>query len=420
MLTQMQRRIQKQAMIFLILSAFLLSISTPISIALDNIAIGVGLIGLIVIYKQLKIEDTDYRILGVSAIGLVSSLASISPLLSLKKSHYLWHFLPYFITSRIKREKISTLLIVLGAFGIVAVLAVIFQAFTGIKPTHLKSLSLIHILENPIRAEGFFSSPLTTSAIVCVLFFIFASIFVFFDNKKWRIYSFFVSVFMLAGLIFTLTRSYWIGSFVALIFLPFIYLKSNRAKLVPVLAVLIAALMYVFSPLIHNRVETIIHYKKNVPAMDRVALWEAGLQMYKDYNIRYKLIGCGSGNVYRFLKPYLVEKVKKIFGDKNVNSHLFSSVHNEYLQILLKWGIIGLSVWLYLWIYVLFKNITFIAKTGNGFYRALIVGITMGFIAFLVGGFFEHNVGDAEVIIFIMFILGINKNILDSLKEGVL
>jgi len=406
-------------MIFLILSALLLSISSPISIALDNMAIGLGIIGLIAVYRTIKIKDMDYRVLGVSAVGLISSLFSVNPLLSLKKSHYIWHFLPYFITSRIKREKIRTLLKILGAFGIIAALAVVFQSLTGIRPTHIQSISSIHILTHPIRAEGFFSSPLTTSAIVCVIFFIFVSIFIFFNDKKWRVYSFFVSLFMLAGLIFTFTRSYWVGSFAAFVLLPFIHIKSNRAKLISIAGIAGAVIMFVFMPLVHNRVETIVHYKKNTSAMDRIALWQAGIDLYKNYDLKYKIIGCGSGNLYRFLKPYLVKQVKIIFGDKNVNSHLFSSVHNEYLQILLKWGIVGLVVWLYLWIYVLFRNVVFIIKTDNDFYKALIVGITMGFVAFLVGGFFEHNVGDAEVIIFIMYILGINKNILDSLKEEV-
>ncbi len=406
-------------MIFLILSAFLLSISSPISIALDNIAIGIGVIGLIVVYRTIKIKDMDYRVLGVSLVGLISSLFSINPILSLKKSHYLWHFIPYFVTSRMKREKIGTLLKILGVFGIIAVLAVMFQSFTGIKPTHIKSLSSIHILAKPIRAEGFFSTPLTTSGIVCVIFFIFVSIFIFYDDKKWRIYSFFLSVFMLNGLICTLTRSYWIGSFVAFILLPLIHIKSSRAKLISIAGIFTAVIMYLFVPPVYNRVETILHYKKNVSAMNRIVLWQAGMDLYKNYDLKYKIIGCGSGNLYRFLKPYLIKQVKITFGDKNIKSHLFSSVHNEYLQILLKWGIVGLVVWLYLWIYVLFRNIIFIIKTDNDFYKALIVGITMGFVAFLVGGFFEHNVGDAEVIIFIMYILGINKNILDSLKGEV-
>lgn len=407
-------------MIFLILSAILLSISTPISIALDNIAVGIGLLGLILIYKRIKFDRVDCSLLGVSAAGFISSVLSANPLLSLKNSHYLWHFIPYFIASRVKREKIPVLVNILGLFGVIASFGVILHAFTGVRPTHIAGLSGMHIFSQPIRASGFFNNPLTTAGIVAPIMFIFFGFMLFEKNFKLRVYSFSVFVFMFFALILTSSRSYWLSFVVAIILLPFIYIKSKRARLISFGSILIVILIYILVPKVHDRVQTAIHYEKDVSAMDRIALWQAGIDLYKNYSIKNKLIGCGSGNVYNNLKPYLVKRVKKIFGDRNIDSHLFSALHNEYLQILIKWGIIGLIVWLFLWIYVLYRNVIFILSTDNDFYRALAVGITMGFVAFLVGGFFEHNVGDAEVIIFIMYLLGINKNILDSLKEGAL
>ena len=407
-------------MIFLVLSAFLLSISTPLSVAFDNISIAVGVIGLILYFKKIRLKDLDFRVLGVSAVGLTSSLFSIKPLYSLKNSHYLWHFLPYFIVSRIKREKLKVILVVLGGAAILSAFAVIFQAFTGIRinHTHLSALGNIHLLIRPVRAEGLFSAPLTTAGIIAPLMFIFFSQTLFEKELKLKVYYSIVFFFTFVALVLNFSRSYWLGSVAAVLMLPFIYSKNWVSKIIPLSGIALALLMYIFFPPVHKRVQTVIHYNRNVSAMDRIALWEAGINLYKNYNIKYKLIGCGSGNLYHFLKPFLVKSVKVIFGDKNVKSHLFSSVHNEYLQVLLKWGVVGLLVWLYLWIYVLYKNIVFIKKTDNEFFRSLAIGLTMGFIAFLVGGFFEHNVGDAEVIILIMFLLGINKNILDSLKEG--
>lgn len=83
-------------MIFLTIAVVLLSLSTPTSIALDNVAIGVGLLGLILSYKRLRLSDIDYRVLGVSGVGFVSSILSYRPIHSLNNAHYLWHFLPYF------------------------------------------------------------------------------------------------------------------------------------------------------------------------------------------------------------------------------------------------------------------------------------------------------------------------------------
>ncbi|AEA33532.1 O-antigen ligase family protein [Hippea maritima] len=403
---------------FLILSAILLSISTPLSIALDNVAIGVGLLGLILSYKKLKPKDLDFRVLGVSTVGFVSSVLSTEPVYSLKNAHYLWHFLPYFIASRFDRKKIKLILVVLGAASAISGFAVIFQSFTGIRinHVHLNEFLNIHILHSPIRSSGVFGNALTTGGVLAPLMFVYFSLFWFEAERRFKIYYLIVFIFVFLGLVFNFSRSYWVGGLAAIVVLPFIYTKSRIARITPLAGFVLAALMYIFIPSVHKRVQSMVHYRKDVSAMDRIVLWQAGIDLYKDYNIKNKLIGCGSGNLYRHLKPYLIKRVKAVFGDKGISAHLFSAVHNEYLQILLKWGVIGLIVWLYLWGYVLYRNVIFIRKTDNEFYRGIVIGLTMGFIAFLVGGFFEHNVGDAEVIISVMFLLGLNKNVLDSME----
>ncbi len=407
-------------MIFLIISAILLSIATPLSVAFDHVSIGVGVIGLILYAKKIKLKDLDFRVLYVSLIGFLSSILSISPLKSLKNSHYLWHFLPYFILSRVKREKIKTVLVILGVSGIISSLAVIFQAFTGIKidHAHLYQFEYLYFFSRPIRAEGLFSTPLTTAGIITPITLLFLSLSIS-EKKRLKMFFMFVAFISSIALILNFSRSYWIGGFFAVLAMPFLYSKRKVFVFLPIIAIVLAFSLYEFVPPVHNRVESIVKYRQNVSAMDRIALWEAGLNLYKHYDLKYKLIGCGSGNLFHFLKPYLVKSVIKIFGDKNIQSHFFSAVHNEYLQVLLKWGIVGLLIWLYLWIYVLYRNFVFLRRTDNEFYRSIVLGLTMGFIAFLIGGFFEHNVGDAEVIILIMFLLGINKNILDSLEEEV-
>ncbi len=404
-------------MIFLYVSAILLSVATPLSIALDHVAIAVGLLGLILSAKRIRLGDLDLRVLAVSGVGFLSSILSLNPLRSLKKSHYLWHFLPYFILSRLEREKIKTVIIVLGVSFIFSSLAVIFQAFTGIKinNVHLSQLQNFHFLSTPVRAVGVFSAPLTTAGILAPITLLFFSLSIFMRGVL-RVFSVFVALIGFAALVVNFSRSYWIGSLVAVLAMPFFYFKKRSFAFVPIVAVALAFCLYQFVPSVNRRVNTIINYKRNVSAMDRIALWKAGLNLYKHYNLKHKLIGCGSGNLFKLLKPYLRESVIEVFGRKNIGSHFFSSVHNEYLQILLKWGIVGLLVWLYLWGYVLYRNFVFLKRTDSEFYRGVVLGLTTGFLAFLVGGFFEHNVGDAEVIILIMFLLGINKNILDSLE----
>ncbi len=400
-------------MVYLLISAVLLSISTPLSIALDEISIAVGFIGLVAIFKKIRLNGLDYRVLGVSFVGILSSLLSVRPFYSIRHSHYLWHFLPYFIASNIKKEHIKNLIFILGIFGVVSSLGVIFQAFTGINPKDVAQFNNIHLLHYPIRAKGFFSVELTTACILSVISLIFSALFFFYNKKSVKLFSLFVFIFVFIGLILTLTRSYWLGFFAAILLLPFINIAQKNFRIVSVSFLVLFAVLFLFVKPIHKRVESIVHFKKDVSAMDRIVMWEAAIDMYKNYSIKNKLLGCGSANVFYFSKPYQIKHIRMVFGDKHISRYIHYAIHNVYLQILLKWGIIGLLIWLNLWIYVLWLNIKFILKSEDGFEKAFIIGVTLGFISFLVGGFFENNLGDAEVIMFIMYLLGLNKKILE-------
>ncbi len=408
-------------MIFLILSAILLSMATPLSLGLDNIAIGFGLVGLILIAKKIKFDKLDKIFLSFQGLGILSAALSIGFFESLKKSRFLWHYLPYYIASRLDRNKITLLVNILGVSAFVASLGVVFHAFTGMRPTHIpwSDLSSVHFLRHPIRPDGFFHNPFTSVGILSILFFLFLGLSVFVKNFKSRIYYGFLSISIFPSIVLTMCRSYWIGVGMAIIVMPFLYRKYLAPKIISASMVVLFVLMYSFVPLVHNRVQTIIHYKKNTSAEVRLMLWKSALQLYDDYGIKNKLIGCGNNHVFYFVKSYEERNSLDKFGYLSSSVTYHYSMHNLYLQLLLQWGIIGLAIWIYLWIYVVYRNIVFINKTDNEFNRAFVIGVTAGFIAFLIGGFFEYNIGDSEIAIFFTYMLGLNKNILDSLKGEV-
>ena len=406
-------------MIFLVLSAVLLSIATPLSLGLDNIAIGVGLLGLILVLKKIKFDKFDKIFASFQGVGIISALFSIDFIYSIKKSRFLWHYLPYYIASRVDRKKIVLLVNILGVSAVVASFGMMFHAFTGIRPTHIPwhHLSSIHLLKHPIRADGFFHHPLTSAGILSVLFFLYLGLSVFSKNLKERVFYVLVSFLIFPSIILALCRSYWIGFAVSLVIMPFLYKKYLAPKIASIALLVVFISMFFLVPFVHNRVETLIHYKRDMSAEIRLMLWKSGLEVFRDYSLKNKLIGCGNNHLFHYTEPYIKRNAKQKFG--YLTSHFFKhSMHNLYLQILLQWGIIGLLVWIFMWAYVLYRNVVFINLTNNDFYRSLIIGLTAGFIAFLIGGFFEYNIGDSEIAIFFTYMLGINKNILDSLEEG--
>ncbi len=399
----------------LFVSAVLLSISVSLSMALDHFAIAVGLIGLIwfIVKGEFYLRRLDLRLFFVSLSGFTSSLFSGMFIYSLKNSHYIWHFLPYFIVSRIGKKHIKMLLNIFAIFLIISSCGVFFQGFFHIRPNDIfKHISELHFYHSiMLHSSGFFNNPLTTAGVMAPSALLFLSLTVFSrENAKIKTLYLSASILSLAAVLILSERSYWLGFLSAILLLPLIY-RKKISLIITLLVVILSVLSYFSIQPIHKRVNSIVYFHKDESAMDRIAMWRAALDKFKNENITRKLIGCGSGNVSGTMKPYLIKSIKKTFGDKNIKSHMFSALHNEYLQILIKWGIIGLIIWLYMWFYVIKGNIKFINKSDDNFSISVSIGLTLAFIAFLVGGFFEHNVGDAEVIIFIMYLLGIKGSL---------
>ena len=403
----------------LFISAFLLSISSSLSIALDHFAIAIGLIGLIwfIAKGEFHIRKLDLRLLFVSLTGFISSLFSGMFVYSLKNAHYIWHFLPYFIVSRVGRKYIRVVLNILALFAIISSFGVFFQGFFHIRPNdmfkHIHHLHFYHSIM--LHSSGFFGNALTTAGVMAPSALLFLSLLIF-SKESARAKILYLLAFMssFASVLILAERCYWLGFLFAMLVLPFIY-RKKISLIITLSIVAILALSYFSIKPIQMRANSIVYFHKDESAMDRIAMWRAALDKFKDEGIARKLIGYGSGNVHNAMKPYLTKSIKETFGDKNIASHMFSALHNEYLQILIKWGIVGLIIWLYMWFYVIKENIEFINKSDDDFSLSIEIGLTLSFVAFLIGGFFEHNVGDAEVIIFIMYLLGLNGAVKEPL-----
>jgi len=78
-----------------------------------------------------------------------------------------------------------------------------------------------------------------------------------------------------------------------------------------------------------------------------------------------------------------------------------SHLHNTPLQIAAERGLVGLAVWL--WIFVAFFRRAIViwrrlpAEPADD--RALVLGSLAALVTFLVGGLFEYNFGDTEVLL---------------------
>jgi O-antigen ligase len=121
---------------------------------------------------------------------------------------------------------------------------------------------------------------------------------------------------------------------------------------------------------------------------DRLAMLGAGLGLA----IAHPLTGIGPGqvkNVYpRVASPEALRRS---------TSHL----HNTPLQIVVERGVPGLAAWIAIWVgyfgaaWRVFRRVS----PANEETRALVLGSMAAIAAFLVGGLFEYNFGDTEVLL---------------------
>jgi O-antigen ligase len=123
-------------------------------------------------------------------------------------------------------------------------------------------------------------------------------------------------------------------------------------------------------------------------ARDRVAMLEAGKRLLT----AHPLTGVGPGQV-----KHLYPRVATQEALRRSTSHL----HNTPMQIVVERGVIGLAAWLWIFVAFLLRGgaVLRALPAGAAADRALVLGSLAACVAFLVGGLFEYNFGDTEVLL---------------------
>ncbi len=397
----------------IIISLILLCLSMPLSMAGDNIAAATGIVGFCLV-----IISQNYRFPPIKPLIYLLTPEFLSSILNnyicrIFDTDLKQHLMPYFLTYHaFKDEKqILKFLYITSVSTVISVFGVLFQAFTwqNLKHLNLKNLGFHTAI---IRANGFLNHPLTTAGVLYLLMLLFIWSYTRF-RKKWFLT---VSILCFIGIVFTQSRSYWVGSGVFTL-CTLIFLRSKRIIVTTTLGLATLGLLFLGFPQIRNRFISIENTRRNWENVDRIMLWDANSKAFLyDYSLKQKLFGSGydaeSFAWKEFGKSYLeVTKDRKLPSKKFLELHFHHGLtHNIYLKYLTKYGIVGLLGFLLFWASILRLNIRKIS-------RADIKILTSGYIGFLSAGFFENNFTDAEVKFVLMFIIGVNYLLINQYKD---
>ncbi|NIM03670.1 tetratricopeptide repeat protein, partial [bacterium] len=177
------------------------------------------------------------------------------------------------------------------------------------------------------------------------------------------------------GLLVTRTRSAWLGLFVALVFVAFYlscYQRSlisrNRKWLFLLVGILFLMMLYPVRfdeqkgkrvravTVVFEKVKSIIDFKQ-MAYVQRFLIWQSAYSMFKESPV----LGHGWGN-FEIIYPFHQGKFLRIKEYSPFRTHA-NNTHNEILEIASQTGIVGLGI--YIWLFIIFF------KTGIGSYRKL-------------------------------------------------
>ena len=210
-------------------------------------------------------------------------------------------------------------------------------------------------------------------------------------------------------LLLTLTRQAWFGSLTGALFLLSIW----RKKFLLVFPVLIITLALLSSENVRSNIQKFTPPKdgsfmehlifrtlrivdgKDETLRIRIALWHGGWEIFKDN----PLTGCG----FR-----CVDLVHSKYPDPTGHIKALRGMHNNFIQLAVDTGILGLMTWLGIWVcfYLsLYKKI--VSDEASLPDQWIVLGSAAAVIAFLSGGFFETNFYDSEVASLLFFIMSL-------------
>lgn len=214
--------------------------------------------------------------------------------------------------------------------------------------------------------------------------------------KRWRYGAALVAVLGFAALAATFTRSAWLGLFVSCVLL--------MGALWPPGLVLLALgglAAWNFAPGAWGERLHSVADPKNLWNRERVFMWEAGVQMFRDH----PLTGVGLQDLHALYDQYRSPESVERAG------HL----HNAYVQIAASMGALGLAA--FAWLYGSLLRTAWstlgswqgLAKRARstGLAAGVPLGVAASLVGFLVAGCFEWNFGDEELLYHLYLLVGL-------------
>jgi len=374
---------------FLILFVFW----SPISITATQAAVSFALLfwlAKMFLEKKLELTRNPLNIpivafLFIAALGVITAMDfsySLKGYMSLA-----WIVIFFLTVNNVKdvtqfKRLLRVLILIITVAGIYGIL----QHFTRVD-----IFGNIRFLRKSLaRSCGFFDSPQTFGNYVLLAFPIAIGLSFYSDAVREKRWLWLSSLIILAGIIFSYVRGVWLGLIGGLIFMAI--LRSRKFLLSVVIAIIAVILLLAALPSLKFSRRVVETFKSERPVGDRIYFWKGSLRIIRDYPVT------GSGwKGFRLVYPKY---------EPAASQQPACHAHNNFLDIAVSSGLLGLGVFLWLLI-IIYKFVFHIFMyVEDGYFRGIAWGFLGSFTAFLIAGLSQYNFGDSEVVMLFYFLLG--------------
>jgi len=375
---------------------YLFGAAAPLSLA----ALNAGLVGLALFFLWRLLKGkyrpgvSEWILIAFIAWNAVSALSGPMPAKALYGVMNYWSWSALFIAaalpSAIRRQwrRFSAFL----ALSAALTFPISFCTF-AIGTNFRRSRLLSHRPIGTVCSFGFFSHHLTYAGAMILVVSVTAALTLYGGRRRawWSLAAF--ASFL--NLLLSQARGYYLAAIPTAAVL--LWKKGKKWVLtVGTAAIVASALLLAVGPAsIRNRVKSTFDLG-NASNAERIYLWISGFQMVKDRPVA----GWGPGIYKDTAGPYKAPYAGLIHYPTHTGFQTVSHAHNLFLMVAIQSGIIGLLLFL-----------AFIVAAFRGMLRqenrALRFGAMAALTAFLVGGLFEFNGGDAEVAMLVFFLVGL-------------
>ena len=257
-------------------------------------------------------------------------------------------------------------------------------------------LSLIGIRKYLVGVRGLegrlelFHHYMTSGGILMMLSLIAFSFAILGTPLKWKVIAFTSGLLMVFALLFTFTRSSWLGFLAG--FLVIAIAHSKKALLG--VGMILVLFWLTASPSLKDRASSIFnpYHRHNI---ERLYMWKAGIQIIKDH----PLGGVGDVDLKEWYERYKPPEAKQRAG------HL----HDNLIMFGVTLGVPGLLFFVALSLKLLimeWKILRSVPKE-EWLLKGTVLGALASYLGFQVNGLFEWNFGDAEIAMLLWLTVGL-------------